>query len=82
MEVKDNGIGISQERINEIFEEKENSEKKRTSVGIINIHKRLKLLYGEECGIHIESEVADGTTVWFRIPISKKERAEHGIGKI
>ena len=82
VEVKDNGIGISQERINEIFEEKENSEKKRTSVGIINIHKRLKLLYGEECGIHIESEVADGTIVWFRIPISKKERAEHGIGKI
>lgn len=82
VKVRDNGIGIREEKISEIFEEKENSEKKRTSVGIINIHKRLKLLYGEQCGIQIESEEADGTTVWFRIPISKKERTEHGIGKI
>lgn len=82
VEVKDNGIGISRERIQEIFEEKETGEEKRTSVGIINIHKRLKLLYGENYGIHIESEVSDGTKVWFQIPVSKKEREGYGIREI
>ncbi|MBT2760361.1 sensor histidine kinase [Paenibacillus sp. ISL-20] len=39
-----------------------------TSIGLSNIHNRLRLLFGEGYGIAIESQLGHGTTVTVRIP--------------
>lgn len=75
--VEDNGIGMSKDRIREVFSEKyENQEDQRTSIGITNIHRRMKLLYGEESGLQVESTLGHGTIVKFCIPRKKQEENE------
>lgn len=55
--VRDNGIGITKERLGKIWSEDSHS------FGIINIDKRVKLYYGNDYGLAIESEPAKGCTV-------------------
>ena len=41
-------------------------------VGLSNVHKRLKSIYGEDNGLKIETSEA-GSRVWFRIPLEPEE---------
>lgn len=60
--VRDNGQGISSERITEVMSEK------GSSVGMRNVHRRLKLMYGEEYGITVQSDPGRGTTILICLP--------------
>ena len=60
--ILDNGVGISQERISYILSV--DSER----VGLSNINQRLRLLYGDEYGLQIKSELGAGTAVILRFP--------------
>ncbi|MCF0133360.1 MAG: sensor histidine kinase [Blautia sp.] len=72
--VEDNGVGMTRQRIAEVLEGSgEVSEATSTSIGIINIHRRMKLLYGEEYGVVIHSEPGKGTMLFLRIPLDKQE---------
>ncbi|WP_394919335.1 sensor histidine kinase [uncultured Robinsoniella sp.] len=62
--VRDNGIGMSREIIDRIFQDDKTVEKsKGTSIGLRNVHRRLKMHYGEGYGIHIDSRMGEGTEV-------------------
>lgn len=61
--VSDNGKGIESERINYII--KENKER----IGISNVNNRIKLIYGEEYGVEIESELGYGTDIYIYLPL-------------
>lgn len=63
VEIRDDGVGISQEIIQSIEEEI------GTSIGLKNVHHRLKLLYGE--GLHLE-RLNPGTRIWFWIDILER----------
>lgn len=63
--VEDNGGGIEPERLKEALAE--NS----SHIGIHNVDKRIKLLYGERYGIDIESVPELGTRVKLVIPYGK-----------
>lgn len=39
-----------------------------SGVGVINVHKRIRIRFGEQYGLEIESEPDEGTTVRIRIP--------------
>ncbi|WP_288153890.1 sensor histidine kinase [uncultured Sharpea sp.] len=39
-----------------------------------NVNQRIKLLYGEEYGLHIESIVGQGSVVIIRLPKRKYEK--------
>jgi two-component system sensor histidine kinase LytS len=67
IEVHDNGIGIKDETIEKILSGTYSSD----SIGIINIHKRLINMYGEENGLEIFSILSEGTTVRISIPIEE-----------
>ena len=60
--VRDNGQGMSSERIAEIM------AGKGSSVGMRNVHRRLKLMYGEEYGIEVQSHPGRGTTILICLP--------------
>lgn len=62
--VIDDGVGMSEEKICEIFTVR--PDRKR-GIGLINTNERLKRLYGK--GIHVESEEGAGTVVSFEVPV-------------
>src|SRR5699024_3971155 len=68
--VKDNGVGMSSEQVDNSLKGKNNSD----SIGLINVNKRLKSKYGKEYGLIIDSELGKGTKVTMVIP--KRERSE------
>ena len=41
----------------------------KRSIGLSNINKRIKLQFGAEYGLDIESVEAEGTTVVLRVPV-------------
>jgi two-component system sensor histidine kinase LytS len=62
--VRDNGIGIEENRLKTLLEETSCSK----SVGIKNVNKRLICKYGESSGLIIESSPGSGTLVSLTIP--------------
>jgi two-component system sensor histidine kinase YesM len=38
-------------------------------IGIVNTNKRIKMLFGDEYGIHIYSQIDEGTTITISLPI-------------
>lgn len=68
--VRDNGVGMSQERISMLLSDA-SPLKSDTGLGIAlrNVNDRLKALYGRENALHIESEPGKGTTVYFSVPV-------------
>lgn len=67
IEFKDNGLGIDEERLNKIknmLESNDNNDKSYSGIGILNVHRRLRIYSDDEsCGISIESKKNDGTVV-------------------
>jgi two-component system sensor histidine kinase YesM len=60
--IADNGVGIEQQRINDIL----NNHK--DSYGIYNVKERLSLFYNSEKHLRLESEPGNGTIVFITIP--------------
>ncbi len=71
--VEDNGYGIRQEKIDELYERMHNNEV-TNSVGIKNVYQRLKLYYGAEAEIFIESELDEYTRFIIKTPSIKEEK--------
>lgn len=65
--VSDTGIGIPPEKLPTILDGTDHSGT-GSNIGIYNTHLRLQLLYGENYGLHFESEYGQGTDVQVRIP--------------
>lgn len=71
VKVKDNGKGIAPDDLNRLranlqmplFESKE-----MPSVGIMNVHSRLRLIFGDNYGLDIQSRIGEGTEVTLHIP--------------
>lgn len=61
--VEDNGVGMSTEELENIWKNQDMPEYDRLHIGIPNIDKRIKLVYGEEYGLQIESQPEKGTYV-------------------
>ncbi|WP_079710806.1 cache domain-containing sensor histidine kinase [Paraliobacillus ryukyuensis] len=70
IEVSDNGVGMSKERlrtvINWLSQEDEKNEGKR--IGVKNVHQRIQLYYGASYGMQIYSGVSQGTIVIIKLP--------------
>ncbi len=64
--VSDNGYGIKPETLKGILKREPKHE--QSSVGLKNVNERIKLYFGEDYGVQIESELEKGTTVTIRIP--------------
>jgi two-component system, LytTR family, sensor kinase len=59
IEIEDNGIGISAERLAEVY---------GGGIGISNVHERLRLLYGDQFKMDIRSKEGEGTQIHIEIP--------------
>ncbi|WP_022760805.1 sensor histidine kinase [Butyrivibrio sp. AD3002] len=67
--VKDDGMGISDERLVSIRENlKSDKPEDNTIYGLYNINERIKLSFGDEYGVGIDSTEGVGTIVNIRLP--------------
>ena len=71
--IEDNGKGITEEDLNSIKLNLKKDLQKASSIGLMNINNRLKLNFGDEYGININSIVDKGTCVEIKIPILRDE---------
>lgn len=67
IEVKDDGVGMTQEMIKRVLARPIN-EQKSTDFGVFSVDTRIKLLYGEKYGLAIESVVGEYTKVIVSLP--------------
>ena len=68
--IKDNGSGISGEKLAQLNERLQTGtvENFTSSIGMVNVNQRIKLFYGEQYGIELESELNKGTSVTIHVP--------------
>jgi two-component system sensor histidine kinase YesM len=77
LEVEDNGIGFTPEKLAQLRAELEDDSgdiKLESGFGIGNVNKRIRLYYGKPYGLSVQSEYATGTCVTLIIP-AKMESA-------
>ena len=86
--VMDNGIGMNQDELNKIQQLLEGhdpgtkNEYNWQSIGMKNIHDRLKYLYGEKYGIQVTSTPHVGTIVCVRMPVIRGSKDEKRVKMI
>lgn len=66
--VTDDGKGLSPEKIEEILSTERKSERSLNKIGVYNVNQRIKLTYGKEHAIKIDSMEGCYTKVTIRIP--------------
>jgi two-component system LytT family sensor kinase len=59
IEIEDNGVGISEEKLPHVYVE---------GIGLSNVRERLRVLYGEDFNLDIESREGQGTTIKIDVP--------------
>lgn len=82
--VKDDGVGMSGQRLEEVraqlnrFEGPVVMNDGGVGIGLANIYRRIKLFYGENAQMTIESKVDEGTTVILTVPIMEEPGETEG----
>lgn len=73
--VEDNGVGMSEERLEQLVKQLDVSEPPEQTgnevsggFGLYNVHQRIHLYYGEVYGVRVESIHQEGTRVTVRVP--------------
>lgn len=67
--VKDNGIGISAEKLQRLWADIKNEEPQAANIAIRNIYHRLSLYFGTDFNLVIDSREKEGTTISLIIPV-------------
>ena len=59
IEIEDNGVGITEERMPHVYVE---------GIGLSNVRERLRVLYGTDFRLEIESRPGQGTIIRIEVP--------------
>lgn len=74
IEISDNGHGIADNELKQIKKTLSASDiTGQQSIGIFNVHQRIRLAYGAEYGLDISSKKDEGTTILLHIPAKTRE---------
>lgn len=72
--VRDDGVGMDAEKYNRLLLENDTGlVEEGDSIGLLNINARLKMIYGEEYGLSIESEPGRGSSVYLTVAAKKED---------
>ena len=69
--IEDTGKGMDEDTLSKLYQkinEKKRDEKENRGYGIWNVNQRIKLYYGEQYGLQIDSIVDKGTSIYIKIP--------------
>lgn len=69
LKVSDNGLGMTEEQVARLFSDMPDTGSSRGSgIGVKNVNERIRLYFGSEYGLSIESEPDEGTVVTIHLP--------------
>lgn len=68
---EDDGAGMTLQQLKDIRRRLQQKENKEGHLGLYNIHRRIQLMYGEEYGIFLESEIGQGVVVVLVLPVKR-----------
>ena len=75
LSVADNGLGMTEDKVEMILTGKSSSGNGRGSgIGVKNVNERIKLYFGEAYGLTIDSEPDEGTKVTIHLPVKAERR--------
>lgn len=67
--VADNGLGMTEEQVEQILTGQPHTSSRRGSgIGVKNVNERIRLYFGEEYGLSIDSEPDEGTRIRICLP--------------
>jgi two-component system sensor histidine kinase YesM len=81
--IEDDGKGMQPEQLIDLLHKLQDAPIPNTSKigghGLVNVHRRIALRFGEKYGIRIESEVTKGTKIVVRLPLlpNKDDKPTH-----
>ena len=73
VEVIDNGRGITKEKLDDINRRIRECDHSGKSIGMLNVHERIKIKYGEPYGLTVTSEENKGTNMILKFPLREVE---------
>ncbi|MBR3636209.1 MAG: two-component sensor histidine kinase, partial [Lachnospiraceae bacterium] len=77
LSVADDGVGMDDETLEKLKDEiSGNNNDSGKGFGLANVNERIKMHFGKEYGMQIESQKGSGTTVKVVIPAIKKTETE------
>ena len=71
--ITDNGLGMTQDVVESLLttgpeSNRRDSTKKGSGIGLKNVQERIRLYFGPQYGVSIQSEPDEGTTVTLHLP--------------
>ena len=66
--ITDNGLGMSEDMVETLLSKDFVPSKKGSGVGVKNVNERIKLYFGSEYGLKVESEPDEGTKITIHLP--------------
>lgn len=82
IEVEDNGMGMDEYTCMNVLKDTNKVPKHGSGVGLINVHRRIQLIFGLKYGLRIESEPDEGTIVTIHIPaVEYNEKSKEELEK-
>lgn len=77
LKVSDNGAGMTPEQVQAL--QSGIYEDRHTGLGLVNVHKRVRLYCGEKYGLSFESRQGVGTTVSVLLPRNMNDEGDGGV---
>lgn len=66
--ITDNGLGMSEDMVETLLSKNFVPSKKGSGIGVKNVNERIKLYFGSEYGLKVESEPDEGTKITIHLP--------------
>ena len=86
--IEDNGLGMCPEQVERLLTDTSHVPSRRGSgIGVRNVNERIRLYFGEDYGLEIDSEPDEGTRIYIHIPVvfydelTAEEMKKRGGGK-
>jgi two-component system sensor histidine kinase YesM len=79
IKIQDDGVGMSAVQLQNLLDKKisfVDPEEGNGGHGLMNVHRRIVLRYGNQFGLTIESDMAKGTTISLVLPLIEAEATE------
>lgn len=78
--IRDDGVGMTEEQLDNLraFLAEPSSQPDRQSLGMRTVHERIRLFFGEDCGLHADSREGEGTCITLTM-LAFREESEVGL---
>ena len=77
IQIMDDGVGMTEETMSHILREDYSMKKSgHTSIGVVNVNRRIQMIYGKDYGLLVQSVLGAGTRITIHIPAREEEQEE------